>query len=84
MVANEQPDLPADIDARLWIRTAGCDSPDYLFGNPHTFRGRMHAYCPHRNQDFAVSQDEVIESSSEASIWIDGYLIGNEAGPTEP
>ncbi|WP_125566474.1 hypothetical protein [Nocardioides baekrokdamisoli] len=77
-MSDEQVELPPGVDHRLWIRTSECESPDYLFGNPHTFRGRMHAYCPHGDLNFAVSMCEVTESSIEAKYWIAGYLHGSE------
>jgi hypothetical protein len=73
--------LPEDIDATLWVRTVGCEEPDYLFGNPHTFPGRMHAYCPHESRDYAVSFDEIVDCSNEARWWAIGYLAGNEPAP---
>jgi hypothetical protein len=75
--------LPDDIDERLWIRTAGCGERDFLWGSSHTFPGRMQAYCPHERQDFSVSKCEVTEVSSESSLWIEGFLRGNEPGPPE-
>ncbi|BBH17736.1 hypothetical protein Back2_20230 [Nocardioides baekrokdamisoli] len=75
---DDAPELPEGIDPSLWIRTAGCGWADYLFGNPHTFPGRMHAYCPHQRRNFAVSMSEVLDASTEARYWIVGYLHGNE------
>lgn len=75
--------LPDDVDERLWIRTARCEGQDFLWGNSHTFLGRMEAYCPHRQHDFSVSKYEVTESSSEAAMWMEGFLRGNEPSPPE-
>lgn len=75
--------LPEDVDARLWIRTTGCPEQDYIFGNPHTFPGRMEAYCPHQRRDFSVSKNEVTDASPEARLWIDGFLRGNQPKPPE-
>ena len=82
-VSESDANLPEDVDDRLWIRTAACSSPDYLYGNPHTFPGRMEAFCPHRSQDFSVSRGEVVEASAEAELWIDGFLRGNEPPPPD-
>jgi hypothetical protein len=73
--------LPADIDQLLWIRTLVCEGPDYLFGNPHTFPGRMSAYCPHHQTDYSVSRSEIVDCSTEARWWVVGFLVGNEPPP---
>src|SRR3954471_12780616 len=75
--------LPDDLDERLWIRTSGWHGRGFLGGSSHTFRGRMVAYCPHHGRDFSVSKYEVTEASTEASLWIEGFLRGNEPGPPE-
>lgn len=77
------PDLPEDVDQRLWILTGGCSGRDFLWGNPHTFPGRMEAYCPHQRRDFSVSLNEVTDASAEARIWIAGFLRGNAPSPPE-
>ena len=75
--------LPEDVDARLWIRTRGCAKRDFVWGNAHTFPGRMEAYCPHQQRDFSVSKDEVVDASPEARLWMDGFLRGHEPEPPE-
>jgi hypothetical protein len=70
-------------DLRLWITTAGCPERDYLWGNPHTFPGRIEVYCPHQGRNFAVSTFEIVECAPETQIWIAGYLRGNEPEPPE-
>ncbi len=73
-------DLPDDIDSRLWVRTEICDDIDFLYGNCHTFPGRMAAFCPHMARDYCVSKNEIRASSPEADMWIAGFLSGNEPG----
>jgi hypothetical protein len=75
--------LPEDIDARLWIQTSGCAGRDFIWGNPHTFPGRMEAYCPHQRRDFSVSKREVTDASPEARLWMDGFLRGHEPDAPE-
>jgi hypothetical protein len=77
------PDAGPPVDERLWIRTNGCADRDFLAGNGHTFHGRISAYCPHKSHGFSVSLSEIEEMSPESSIWIDGYLAGNEPDPHE-
>jgi hypothetical protein len=72
--------LPRDIDERLWIER-GCPGRDFLFGNCHTFAGRMAAYCPPTAKDVCVSIDEIRAMSDEATLWVAGFLAGNESDP---
>jgi hypothetical protein len=76
-------DLPDDVDERLWIRTSGCADRDFVWGNAHTFPGRMEAFCPHHRRDFSVSMNDVTEASAGARIWMAGFLRGNEPPPPE-
>lgn len=71
------------VDEQLWIRTDGCDGRDYLVGNPHTFPGRMSAYCPEGKVGFAVSLSEIKEMSPESARWVAGFLTGNEPRPED-
>lgn len=70
-------EVPSFADAALWIVTS-CGKRDYLLGNPHTFRGRMSAYCPHEQHGYAVGKSEIVEMSPEAARWVEGFLRGNE------
>ncbi len=69
---------PAVADPRLWIVVGSCGQRDLLHGNPHTFRGRMAAWCPHERHGFAVSKYEITDLSPEAALWVEGFLRGNE------
>jgi len=71
------------LDQQLWIRRAGFDCRDFLVGNPHTFRGRMAAYCPTANYGYSVSLGGIEEMSSESASWVAGFLAGNEPGPDD-
>ena len=74
-------ELPDDIDPALWIRCRRTDGRDYLVErNPHTFPGRMGAFCPHSEEhpDYNVSIGEAQECSPEARLWMRGFVAGNE------
>lgn len=75
------PDYP--IDVRLWFTNDECEGRDYLTGNPHTFPGRLGAYCPHSDQGFNVSKNQIRTLSPEAELWLAGFLAGNEPHPAE-
>ena len=63
-VSAEEPTLPSeDIDPQMWI--GGRLAPvvtTWSRGNPHTFPGRMEAYCPHLNGGtyLTISTDEIL------------------------
>lgn len=68
-----------EFDEKLWFTMGDCCSGrHYLLYNPHTFVGRMGAWCPLKKVQFCVSKSEVEECSSEARYWIEGFLKGNE------
>jgi hypothetical protein len=71
-----------DDDPRRWIVVPWCGRRDYLHGNPHTRRGLMAAYCPHDERGYSVSKADIVEMSTEAAAWVDGFLRGNE--PPDP
>jgi hypothetical protein len=69
-------------DKALWFKMKSCCSAKHLLcGNPHTFRGRIEAYCPNRKISFAVSLTQMDSMSKNARFWIDGFLCGNEPPP---
>ncbi len=73
---------PADLDRRLWFEPGCCsDGAHFLHYNPHTFPGRMGAYCEAHDRTVAVSWSEIERCSSEAELWIRGFLCGNEPQP---
>lgn len=67
-----------NFDENLWFTMGDCCSGrHYLFYNPHTFPGRMGAWCPVKKVGFCVSKSEVEDCSLEARYWIQGFLTGN-------
>jgi hypothetical protein len=69
-----------NLDERLWFE-ASCGGRDLLVGNPHTFRGRMAAWCPHQNRGYTVSVSEMGAMADETRYFVRGFLSGNEPGP---
>lgn len=66
-------------DENLWFTMGDCCSGrHYLLYNPHTFPGRMGAWCPLKKVRFCVSKSEIEDCSLEARYWIKGFLAGNE------
>jgi len=76
-MTNETPNH----DEALWFHHLGCSGKHYLLGNPHTFPGRMLAWCPLKKKSFFVSKSEMLEASSEATYWVSGFLAGAEPEP---
>jgi hypothetical protein len=73
----DEDDVPGNLDPRLWFE-ASCGERDLLVGNPHTFRGRLAAWCPHRELGYNVSLSELGEMSDEARYFVRGFLRGSE------
>jgi hypothetical protein len=82
---TEKPpmDKKLNYDKALWIEIAHCDGKHFLLGNPHTYKGRIHAYCPKKDTTFCISLSEIIKMSKDSGYWINGYLCGNEPAPPE-
>lgn len=73
---------PPSFDEKLWFTMGShCEGKHYLIGNPHTFFGRMWAWCPNKERTFFVSKAEMEDYSVEASYWIQGFLTGNQPEP---
>lgn len=71
--------LPECANRMLWFRSSLCGEVDYLEeGNPHTFPGRMPAWCPHRGIGYLVSLSDLREASAEAQLWARAFVLGNE------
>lgn len=71
-----------NLDRALWFEPGCChDGQHYLTHNPHTFPGRMGAWCEAHNRAFAVSRSEIERCSPEAEFWIAGFITGNEPPP---
>lgn len=76
---DERPGEPA-LDPVLWFTTGHCEGRHYLLGNPHTFPGRLSAWCPSMRRGFSVSKSEIAECSNETTYFVKGFLSGQEAG----
>jgi len=70
-----------DYKENLWFEHLGCEGKHYLIGNPHTFPGRMWAWCPKKERTFFVSKSEMGSMSEQAESWIKGFLSGNQPSP---
>lgn len=70
-------DLPAGIDQRLWFKIASCPGRHYLEGSCYTHVGRMASFCDLEKIGLCVSKSEMVESSPETDVWVDGFLSGN-------
>jgi hypothetical protein len=73
--------LPPEVDTDLEFRSTHCDGWHFLVGNPHTFPGRMAAWCQNQQVEITVSLDEMTYISLGASFWIKGFLAGSELAP---
>ncbi|WP_025619305.1 hypothetical protein [Salinispora cortesiana] len=78
-----RPPLPPDVDPELWFDTEHCGRHYLLDGNPHTFPGRMYAYCAERGIRTRVSKGEISDCSTQARYFVRGYLSGSEPAPPE-
>ncbi|MFF5084026.1 hypothetical protein ACFY36_43825 [Actinoplanes sp. NPDC000266] len=84
MTFPARPPLPPDVDPDLWFDTEGCGRHYLLDGNPHTFPGRMNAYCAERGIRTRVSKAEIVDCSEQTRYFVRGFLSGNEPAPPEP
>ncbi|WP_138754104.1 hypothetical protein [Paenibacillus sinopodophylli] len=68
-----------DLDNELWFNfKEHCSGKHFIVGNPHTFHGRISAYCPQKDVFFNVSLREIDEMPLTTKYWIKGFLVGNE------
>jgi hypothetical protein len=72
-------------DAALWFTEDGCEGRHFILDepNPHTFPGRIRAWCPTNRVHYNFSKAQMRDSSSETKRWVEGYLAGNEPRPPE-
>lgn len=61
-------DPGAELDDELWF-IGLCGKRDLLTGNPHTFGGRMSAWCPTERAGYNVSLDEGNEDPEDHNAW---------------
>ncbi len=64
-------------DPRLWVQLRCREGRWLIHYNPHTPPGRF-AVVDAQDNPVYVSKGDVVASSPEAAIWIDGYLRGSE------
>lgn len=71
------------VDESLWFEPEDGHGRDFLFvGNPHTYPGRMAAYCPHRAYPwFNVSLKELGNASEACKAFAQGFICGSEPAP---
>jgi hypothetical protein len=69
------------VDPDLEFMSTHCDGWHFLVGNPHTFTGRIAAWCQDQQAEIAVSLREMTYTSLGASFWIKGFLSGSEPPP---
>ncbi|MEU8819017.1 hypothetical protein [Actinoplanes sp. NPDC048796] len=81
MTFPEHPPLPPDVDPDLWFDTERCGRHYLLDGNPHTFPGRMDAYCPEQGIRTRVSKAEIRDCSEQTRYFVRGFLSGSEPPP---
>ncbi len=74
------PDTPATLDEELWF-VGSCGGRDLLVGNPHTFTGRIAAWCPTNEVGYNVSLSELDDMAVATRYFIKGFLAGNEPAP---
>ena len=80
---TEIRDATEFLDEELWF-DAPCGGRDFLLpGGPHTFPGRMAAWCPAKRVTYRVSLVEMGAMSTAAVYFVRGFLSGNEPEPPE-
>ena len=80
---NPHEPLPPEVDPDLEFKSTHCGGWHFLVGNPHTFTGRMAAWCQSQQIEITVSLSEMTYISLGASFWIKGFLSGSEPTPPE-
>jgi hypothetical protein len=75
---TDEHSVARELDESLWLRTNHCDGDHFLLGNPHTFPGRLSAWCPSKKQSFCISKSEIAQCSKETSYYLKGFLSGQE------
>lgn len=74
--------LPESVNPQLWFTSPLCGGRDYLAEvNPHTFPGRLEAFCPHESRSYSVSLADLVGASRECLIWAQAFVVGNEPDP---
>jgi hypothetical protein len=81
MPDQDNAPLPSDVDPLLWFENSRCGRHYLVAGNPHTFPGRMYAYCVHEGIYTRVSLREMESCSEQTRYFVRGYLSGSEPPP---
>jgi hypothetical protein len=80
-------EIPEYINPKLWFTLKSQPKLKCFFShNPHTFYGRVGAWGLEHDGErvpFCVSKYEISSMSSEAEVWLAGYLKGNEPPPLD-
>jgi hypothetical protein len=85
MSADDVSRLPEGVRSSMWFDSSRCEGRDFLVeANPHTYPGRMTAFCPHdpSHPYYNVSISDLSSCSDESRAWSKGFLIGSE--PNSP
>src|SRR3974390_397270 len=81
MKSENEFSIPNDVNVELWFIARSCGERDYLaVGNPHTFPGRMTAFCPHKGHYYNVSVADVADGPQATRWWARGFVVGSEPG----
>ncbi len=84
MLATYNPNAMSKtpLDKDLWVEFDGdCPGKHYLRVNPHTFAGRITAWCPRKRTQFNISAGDIIRASHGTICWVKGYLEGSTPDP---
>lgn len=74
-------DNKINYDKNLWFEHLGCEGKHYLIGNPHTYVGRMWAWCPKEKRSIFITKADMGKMSNQTKYWVEGFLFGNQPKP---
>jgi hypothetical protein len=77
------PELPAGQDNRLWLVLKSYPGKSLIFGNAHTFPGRMLAWNIEAGAYVKFSKSDILDSSELSKAWLSGFLAGSEPSITD-
>lgn len=72
-----------EFDPRPLFMETGCEGRHFVHAcpTPHTFPGRIRAWCPVKRVVYNFSKAQMLDAPHETMLWLDGYLAGNEPEP---
>ncbi len=82
MSPDEATARPDEFDESLWVTASGYDGRLLLGFNPHVHVGRIGVWSDALKMGTRISAGDVTYGSPGARAWIDGFLAGNEPGPS--